>query len=181
MRSYSQVCKQSPRLPKIRFWFPRGKQSRRGWEAAGSSVSVTRWKHRFYRWRVRWIENGKREDKGFKKKAEAEGGLRRRKWNYSIGTGVALTSEERAAVINSRESLEAAGITLREAVRIALDIRKKELRSITVGELVQRVTADRESARKRWTLFTGSPLAFGEIREGFRLPIRRLDHPGGNH
>jgi len=121
---------------------PQGMGSRKG-----SSVSVTRWKHRFYRWRVRWIENGKREDRGFKKKAEAEEWAEKKEVELlDFGTGVALTSEERAAVINSREGLEAAGITLREAVRIALDIRQKELRSITVGELVKRVTADRESA-----------------------------------
>jgi len=113
----------------------------------GSEVSVTKWKHRFYRWRVSWIEGGRKQEKGFKLKTEAEDWAGdKEKELLNFGLGASLTAEERSAVLDTRADLAAAGMTLRDAVAVALDLRRKELRSITVAELVARVLSDRERA-----------------------------------
>lgn len=113
----------------------------------GNGVSVTKWKHRFYKWRVSWIEDGKKQEKGFKLKTEAEEWAETKERNLlNFGVGASLSAEERSAVIDTREDLAAAGLTIREAVAMALEIRRKESRSITVEEMVSRVLRDRESA-----------------------------------
>jgi integrase len=113
----------------------------------GSEVTVTKLKHRFYRWRVSWIEGGRKQEKGFKLKTEAEEWAgNKEKELLSHGTEDSLTAKERSAVLETRAALAAAGMTLREAVAVALEIRQKELRSISVAELVARVLSDRERA-----------------------------------
>ncbi|MEX2578955.1 MAG: tyrosine-type recombinase/integrase [Verrucomicrobiales bacterium] len=121
---------------------PQGIGSRKG-----NAVTLTKWKHRFYKWRVRWIEGGRTEEKGFKRKAEAEEWAEKKeKELLDFGVGATMGSEERSAVLDTREDLKAVGMSLREAVAVALELRRKELRSITVGELVPKLIADRESA-----------------------------------
>ena len=113
----------------------------------GNGVTVTKWKHRFYKWRVSWIESGRKQEKGFKLKTEAiEWAETKEKDLLNFGVGESMSAEERSAVLDTRADLTAAGMTLREAVAVALDLRRKELRSITVGELVARVLSDRERA-----------------------------------
>lgn len=113
----------------------------------GNGVSVTKWKHRFYRWRVSWIESGRKQEKGFKLKTEAEEWAETKEKDLlNFGVGASLTAEERSSVLDTREDLAAAGMTLREAVAVALELRRKELRSISVAELVARVISDRERA-----------------------------------
>lgn len=113
----------------------------------GNGVSVTKWKHRFYKWRVSWIESGKKQEKGFKLKTEAgDWAETKEKSLLDFGVGASLSAEERSSVLDTREGLAAAGMTLREAVVVALELRRKELRSITVSELVARVISDRERA-----------------------------------
>jgi integrase len=113
----------------------------------GSATTVSKWKHRFYRWRVSWIESGRKQEKGFKLKAEAEewaGDKEKELLNF--GVGASLTAEERSTVLDTRADLAAAGMSLRHAVAVALELRRKELRSISVAELVARVISDRERA-----------------------------------
>lgn len=113
----------------------------------GNGVSVTKWKHRFYKWRVLWIEDGKKQEKGFKLKTEAEKWAESKERNLlNFGVGASLSAEERSAVLDTRDDLAAAGLTIREALAMALEIRRKESRSIAVGEMVARVIKDRESA-----------------------------------
>jgi integrase len=113
----------------------------------GSGATVTKWKHRFYRWRVSWIESGRKQEKGFKLKTDAEEWAgKKEKELLSFGVGASLTAEERSAVLDTRADLAAAKLTIREAVAVALELRRKELRSISVAELVGRVISDRERA-----------------------------------
>jgi integrase len=113
----------------------------------GNAVTVTKWKHRFYKWRVSWIETGRKQEKGFKLKTEAEEwAVEKEKELLNFGVGASLSAEERSAVLDTRDDLAAFGITLREAVAMALTIRRKESRSITVAEMVSRITEDRKSA-----------------------------------
>jgi len=115
----------------------------------GNSVSVTRWKHPFYKWRVRWVELGRGQETGFKRKADAEEWAEKKeKELLDFGVGATFTAEERSAVLDTRNDLEAAGMSLREAVAMALELRRKEFRSITVKELVTKLISDRERAGK---------------------------------
>ena len=113
----------------------------------GSGVVVKKWKHSFYRWRAMWVEGGRNQEKGFKHKNKAEEWAGKKEIELrNFGASDSLTLDERSAVFESRADLDTAGITLREAIAIALELRRKELRSITVAELVGRVISDRERA-----------------------------------
>ncbi|MDA7921294.1 site-specific integrase [Verrucomicrobiales bacterium] len=127
---------------------PRKKQKEQGLGSRkGNEVSVTKWKHRFYKWRVRWIEEGRKQEKGFKRKDDAETWAEdKEKALLNFGVGGALTAEERSAVLDCRERLLAVNLTLRDAVTLALELKEKESRSIIVGDLVPIVIGEREKA-----------------------------------
>ncbi len=127
---------------------PRKKQKEQGLGSRkGNEVSVTKWKHRFYKWRVRWIEEGRKQEKGFKRKSDAETWAEdKEKALLDFGVGGALTAEERSAVLDCRARLAAVNLTLRDAVTLALELKEKERRSIVVGDLVSIVIEEREKA-----------------------------------
>jgi len=134
----------------------------------GSGATVTKWKHRFYRWRVSWIESGRKQEKGFKLKADAEewaGDKEKELLNF--GLGASLSAEERSAVLDTRADLAAAGMTIREAVAVALELRRKELRSITVAELVGRVISDRERAGRSGRYLLDLRSRLGRFKKDF--------------
>lgn len=108
-----------------------------------------KWKnHPDYKWRVDWVEGGKYKRKGFKTKVAAE------EWKDSReaelqehGVQAAnLTATERAAVVELRSALEEVGLSVREALSIAIAQRRREQSSCTMAELVQRVVSARERA-----------------------------------
>ena len=134
----------------------------------GNGVTVTRWRHRFYKWRVLWIESGRKQEKGFKLKAEAEKWAEtKEKDMLNFGVGASLTAEERSTVLDTREDLAAAGVTLREAVSVALELRRKELRSISVADLVARVLSDRERAGRSNRYILDLRYRFGRFAKDF--------------
>ncbi len=101
-----------------------------------TSVTLTGWKnHRSYKHRVRWIEDGKRREKGFRLKKDATAFKKEKEEELSRhGTGGAPTAEERAAIIENRSKLAKAGLTLREAIAMALEVQERDSKSISVSE-----------------------------------------------
>ena len=110
-------------------------------ERKGASVDLTKWRnHRSYKHRVRWVEGGKRREKGFKVKKDAEAFQKEKEEELSKhGTEGAPTAEERAAIIENRAMLADAGLSLREAIAMALEVHERDSRSVTVSEAVSAV------------------------------------------
>lgn len=88
-----------------------------------------KWKnHPDHKWRVDWVESGNYKRKGFKTKVAAE------EWRdardaelQEHGVQAAnLTATERAAVVELRTALEEVGLSVREALSIAIAQRKRE-------------------------------------------------------
>ncbi len=113
----------------------------------GHGVTIKRMKgHPVYRWRATFIEGGQYRKKGFKtERAAEEWKAERMEEARAHGTDTALTSAERATVIDTRAELEELGLSLRDAVAFSIDYRRRSLRACTMAELV----ADAIAARKR--------------------------------
>lgn len=136
----------------------------------GSEVTLTKWKHRFYKWRVRWIEDGRTVEKGFKKRSDAEEWAdSKEKELRDFGLGSSITAEERSAILDTRERLSASDLSVRDAIAIALEIREKERRSITVGELIPMVIEDRERAGRSERYLQDLNYILGKFGETFKL------------
>lgn len=102
--------------------------------------------HPHYRWRASYVEGGRRKQKYFKTRNEAdEWAENREKVALVHGTDVAISPAERAAINDTRESLAEVGLTLREAVEFAIEHQRKVLASCTVAEMI----ADALAARRR--------------------------------
>lgn len=102
--------------------------------------------HPHYRWRASYVEGGRRKQKYFKTRNEAdEWAENREKVALVHGTDVAISPAERAAIKDTRESLAEVGLTLREAVELAIEHQRKVLASCTVAEMI----ADALAARRR--------------------------------
>lgn len=103
--------------------------------------------HDRYLWRATFMEGGVRKQKYFKTKAEAtEWKSEREQEAVKHGTAISLTSDERVTVCETREKLSEAGLTLREAVAIALKVRENETRSCSFSELAGIVVESRRKA-----------------------------------
>lgn len=116
----------------------------------GNRVKVSKWEgHPTFKWRASYIENGKYKSKGFKTKAKAEKWAEEREAEALIhGTGDSLTAAERAAVIETRESLAELGVSVREALNHALDHFRQVRKSVTVEELIDKfIDAKRKAGR----------------------------------
>ena len=129
-----------------------------------------KWKnHPDYKWRVDWVEGGKYKRKGFKTKVAAE------EWKESRETelqehGVQaanLTAAERAAVVELRSALEEVGLSVREALSIAIEQRRREQASCTVAELVERVISARELAGQSASHIRDLRSKLGRFQESF--------------
>ncbi len=108
-----------------------------------------KWKnHPDYKWRVDWVEGGKYKRKGFKTKVAAEEWKDAREAELQEhGVQAAnLTATERAAVVELRSALEEVGLSVREALSIAIAQRRREQSSCTMAELLERVVSARERA-----------------------------------
>ena len=111
----------------------------------GHEVSVKAWEHPNYNWRADYVENGKYKRKGFKTKDKAEEWAENRaKESLAHGTDSALTASERSTVADTRAELEEVKLDLREAVAIAVEQRRREMRSCTMRELADRMISTRE-------------------------------------
>jgi integrase len=116
----------------------------------GHRISIHRMKgHPVYRWRATYVEGGVYRKKGFKTKKEAEDWQELREpERLSGGTEALLTASERSAVLDTREALEGLGLTLREALEIAIGNRQQEQKSASVGKVFQDLIATKERERK---------------------------------
>lgn len=102
--------------------------------------------HSKYRWRAYYVEGGRRKQKYFKTRDEAdEWAADHEKVALVHGTDVAISPAERATINDTREALAAVGLTLREAVEFAIEHQRKVLASCTVSEMI----ADSLAARRR--------------------------------
>ena len=135
--------------------------------------SPAKWKGRRkndpIKWRVDWIEGGKYKRKGFKTKAAAEEWKETKEAELQEhGVQAAnLTAAERAAVVEMREALEAVGLSVREALAMAVEPRRRELTSCTVAELVERVVSARERTGKSKAHTRDLRSKLGRFKESF--------------
>lgn len=104
----------------------------------GHKVTISKWKHSFYKWRAQWIEEGKPKDKGFKTKTAAEEWAEK-KANESLkqGTEETLSHAERSTVIDTRKRIEALGVDLRAVIDLGLEHLERAQKSCTVSELIE--------------------------------------------
>jgi len=113
-----------------------------------TSVTVAKWKHPTFKYRVSWIQGGNARDKGFHRKKDAEAWAEEKEAELlAFGPLSDLTHDERSTVIDTRADLSRADMTLRNAVNIALDRHAKEsVSDVPVSDLIQIVLRDREKA-----------------------------------
>lgn len=103
--------------------------------------------HPRYLWRATFVKNGKRCQKYFKTKADAElWAIQQEIESRAHGTDIGLTAMERAAVIDNRPDLEKLGLSLREAICFAVDHHRRARQSCTVTELVETSIFSRKRA-----------------------------------
>ncbi|MFT5411816.1 MAG: hypothetical protein ACI9NC_004552, partial [Verrucomicrobiales bacterium] len=98
-----------------------------------------------YKWLATFKEGGRIKKKYFvlKKKAEAFQ-EDQEKIAKEHGTEVFVTAAERAVIAETREALGGAGLSLREAVELALDRSAKLKKSGTIAELFASLTREKE-------------------------------------
>lgn len=103
-------------------------------------TSIKPWKgHNIYRYRVSYHADGKLQRRGFEKKKDAEEFAAQ--WEEEVRRGGncnVVTDEERSAILELRPSLAESGISLREAIGIALERQAEVAKSITISELIER-------------------------------------------
>jgi len=101
--------------------------------------------HSRYRWRASYVEQGKRKQKYFKVKSDAEAWAEEHEREaLAHGTDSTITAAERATVIESRATLEELGLTLRDAVTFAVDHQRRARASCSVSEMVAETLKTRE-------------------------------------
>lgn len=121
--------------------------------ALNTKVNVRRITHHpRYRWMASFIEGGKRQRKYFKTKAEAEAFQDERQTEArDTGTRQQLLDDERAAVGDFRERLGALGLSVRDALKMAVEARERVQRSADVAtlaaELIEAKEREGKSAR----------------------------------
>lgn len=93
--------------------------------------------HPSYRWRASFVEAGRRKQKYFKTRGAAEEwAATREEEALAHGTDATITAAERAAVIDTRDVLNEFGLSLREAVELAVAHQRTILKSCTVSEMI---------------------------------------------
>ncbi len=113
----------------------------------GHRVSIRKVRHERYSWRATFVEAGKRRQKYFKTKAEAEEFQEEREEEaLTHGVGATVSAAERAVVVETREELKGLRLTLREAVAFAMEHHRRAQASSTVAELVTEAIAKRKRA-----------------------------------
>ncbi len=141
--------------------------------ALGSQVTIKAVRgHPRYKWRANFIEEGKRKQKYFATKREAEiWSENRADESLEFGTGSSVSAEERSAVIETREKLAEVGWDIRGAIEFAakakdhlaafdvepesalefvIDYYKRTQRSISIDELANEVeTAKKNAGRSK--------------------------------
>lgn len=124
--------------------------------------------HPRYDWRASFVEGGKRKQKYFRTKVDAEKWKEKRESEAAThGTGYNLTHAERSTVEDTREELAAIGLTLREAVENAIERKRRELRSCTVAEMVTRGIKAREKAGLSEVHIKDLEQRLGRFRDSF--------------
>lgn len=118
--------------------------------ALHSKVNLRKLKgHPRYNWRATFKEGGKVQQKYFKTKAEAETfKSEREQENLASGTEQHLTNEERSAVLEFRADLERVGITVREALKMAVAFKERTERSAPVATLIAEFIKKKEGEGK---------------------------------
>lgn len=104
--------------------------------------------HPKYLWRATFVEGGKRKQKYFKTKTDAEAWAESRESEArNFGTVDSLTAAERLAVVETRQTLDGLGVTLRDAIDHAIAYHQSAQKSASVAELVDQVIEARRNAK----------------------------------
>lgn len=116
----------------------------------GHRINVHRMRgHPIYRWRASYVEVGRYRSKGFKTRQAAEEWKERQESErLSHGTDGRITAAERSAVLETRELLGEVQLTLREAVEIGIDLRRRERQSAKVNDIINALIRAKEQERK---------------------------------
>lgn len=104
------------------------------------------WTHPRYRWRITYVEAGRRKQKYFKTRGAAEKWAEEREEEaLAHGTDATISAAERSTVVDTRKALVEVGLTLRDAVELAITHQQRIMESCTVSEMI----ADSLATRKR--------------------------------
>lgn len=124
--------------------------------------------HPRYSWRATYVEAGKMKQKYFKTKDKADEWKEEREEEaLTHGTDSAITAAERATVMETRAELERVGLSLREAITMAVAIREKEARSCTVAEMVENVIESKRRAGRSAVYLSDMELKLGRFKDVF--------------
>lgn len=107
----------------------------------GTNVTIHDWKsHPSYKHRVSWIQDNEPKSRGFKLLKDAKSFKAAKSEELgTFGIGDSPTGQERAAILESRDKLAKVGLTLREAIRIAIEVKERDDMSATVAEVVSKL------------------------------------------
>lgn len=135
----------------------------------GTVLTLKKWNHPDYKWRVDWVEGGKYKRKGFRTKTKAEEWKEAREAEIREHGAQAssLSAAERAAVVEMREALAEVGLSVREALAIAVEQRRREQSSCTVAELVERVVSARKLAGQSANHIRDLGYKLGRFKDSF--------------
>ena len=124
--------------------------------------------HPRYRWRATFVESGKRKQKYFQTKQEADDFKSKREGEALLhGTDSSITSSERAAIVETRSDLDAIGLTLREAIALGIEARRRESKSCTVEEMTAMTISARENANRSRDYISEMKSKLGRFKSAF--------------
>ncbi len=101
-------------------------------------VRIRKSAHPRYKWECSFVLEGRRKVRYFNRKVDAEDFAE--DWGKDVeasGSEKRLTEDERSAVFESRDDLKGVGISLREAIKFAVDHQRKNRRVGDVETLVE--------------------------------------------
>ena len=135
----------------------------------GTRVSIKPWtNHRNYKYRCSWVEGGRRHWKGFKAKTKAVAFAENKQAELlAAGVNLPIDYEEKTVVNEYRKILAEAGLSLREALEIAVKQHNKELASVTVAQAVKEFTLLKEKKQLSQRALKDTELRLGRFANCF--------------
>ncbi len=135
----------------------------------GHRVTIKRLSgHDRYNWRATFVEGGKRKQKYFTSETKAKAWAKDREAEaLAHGTNGTLSDLERSAVLEMRSELAKVGLSVREALTLAVEQMRKEKRSCTVSALVAAGIFSRERAGRSDKHLTDMRSKWGRFEKTF--------------
>mgnify|MGYP003655806850 CR=1 FL=1 len=113
----------------------------------GNTCTINKVTHPRYNWRVSFKSEGKIRYRFFKLKKDAQDFVEEKNAELTKhGTGTDLSASDRATLAEFKDELDAYGLTLRNALSMAIEQARKDTQPGTVTDLIDDVIRGREDA-----------------------------------